>query len=84
MSCQYPPSPRSGANFKPGPKPGSNGNFQTPPEGLSQQVLDSNLFLPGLNQRASNEEGKLANIRYQASAEKRNKLGYHRSPIACG
>ncbi|KFY59165.1 hypothetical protein V497_04493 [Pseudogymnoascus sp. VKM F-4516 (FW-969)] len=100
MSYQYPPPPSSSTDFKLSPRSIGNFQIppSIPPE-LSQQVLDSNLFSQELNQPASDQEGQLkrssstSNIRDQAvtdaalaaSAEKRrNKLGYHRTSVACG
>ncbi|KFY01677.1 hypothetical protein O988_02606 [Pseudogymnoascus sp. VKM F-3808] len=93
---QYPPLPSSGADSELSPR--SIGNFQRspaiPPE-LSQQVLDSNPFSQEPNQRSSDQGGKIKrsptpNIQGQAVADaalaekRRNKLGYHRTSVACG
>ncbi|KAL5346987.1 hypothetical protein ACLOAV_008130 [Pseudogymnoascus australis] len=100
MSYQYPPPPSSGADYKLSPRSISSFQIPPtiPPE-LSQQVLDSNLFSQELDQHGSDQGGKIKrssstpNIRDQAvadaalaaSAEKRrNKLGYHRTSVACG
>lgn len=100
MSYQYPPPPSSGADYKLSPRSIGNFQIPPgiPPE-LSQQVLDSNLFSQELNQHESDQGGEIKrssstpNIRDQAvadaalaaSAEKRrNKLGYHRTSVACG
>ncbi|KFY29848.1 hypothetical protein V494_08438 [Pseudogymnoascus sp. VKM F-4513 (FW-928)] len=100
MSYQYPPPPGSGADFKLSPRSMGNFQIPPQiPQELSQQVLDSNLFSQELDQHGSDQGGKVKrssstpNIRDQAvadaalaaSAEKRrNKLGYHRTSVACG
>ncbi|OBT55224.1 hypothetical protein VE04_03880 [Pseudogymnoascus sp. 24MN13] len=100
MSYQYPPPPSSGADYKLSPRSiGTFQIPPTIPPELSQQVLDSNLFSQELDQHAPDQGGKVkrssstSNIHDQAiadaalaaSAEKRrNKLGYHRTSVACG
>jgi hypothetical protein len=100
MSYQYPPPPSSGADYKLSPRSIGNFQIPpTIPLEISQQVLHSNLFPPELDQHVSGQGGKikrsssarnnrdqaLADAALAASAEKRrNKLGYHRTDVACG